>query len=152
MSNPYQREPIFRGKLRSEQQVEVRRLIIRNIDSSEEFRLKVAAAEPQRVSDYAMDFGMARGVVLKTRIENGTVYARIMESSGRGNAHGRPRMHPSKLKYPFSGLEVGESVLINLPVEEHSKVRKSAWAWGKDRKQTLRCNVEGTAIRVTRTA
>ena len=91
------------------------------------------------------------GVFIRCTVEPGGMRATRRapdDTSGVGRAPLPPEQH----KYPFTSLDVGEAVLINLPPTEHGKIRSSVSARGRATGHKYTCRVEGDALRVTRTA
>lgn len=104
-----------------------------------------------KASQHASSLGLSSRV---ERPKIGTLCFTLIESRatpiatppGEAQAPRRPQS-----KYQFETLcAVGDSILLEVPRQEHTRVRLSASGWASRYAMKLRCNAEGDAIRVTR--
>ena len=91
------------------------------------------------------------GVFIRCSEETGGLRA-TRRAADDNTGRGRPHLPPERHKYPFTALEVGESVLICLPRTEHGKIRNSVSARASNTGCRYTCRAEADGLRVTRLA
>jgi len=110
----------------------------------------ISMARQESIESVSERFAKARS--LSIRIEKIDSGVRITRVEFTKRPVGRPPRDPREHKYPFTALEIGQSVLIDAPQTEHAKIRCSVSARSQKTGARYTCNKEGDALRVTRVA
>lgn len=136
-----------------EQKLEISRLMLVYLSVGNYLTVEARGTPHDEIIKFAMGFAANKGrKVIGKSMPDDTVRLIELEHQKIKRRPGRPKMDPSQHKYPIGALDVGESVLIELPPVDHGKVRSSAKYRAAVNGWTLSCNKEGDWIRVTRHA
>lgn len=136
----------------TEQQIEIRRAILNRLAIGKTVTVATRGTPPEVVIKFANRVAKLNGRALVCEPLGDRVQLTEVDPESLRRPPGRPRLEPHQQKYPIGGLEIGESVLIDLAPTEHGKIRKSVSYRARANNWKMSCTKEGDAIRVTRTA